>query len=142
MRPMCHESDRTRGIKKSAKERAVSVDRRIRSAIDDLNCAGERVNISSVARRAQVSRQSIYAHTELRDEILRFRTANCGGRSAAIPMSQRSTADSSRERLLLLYNDNRSLRTEVSVLKKRLAELLGELRSQRSISGSSGTNES
>jgi regulator of replication initiation timing len=74
-------------------------------------------------------RDRLYKNTELRAEIEKLRGAQMGARR--VPVAQRASDASLRQRDQTLAEDNKRLRAENTDLKAELAVLLGERRAAR-----------
>jgi hypothetical protein len=82
-----------------------------------------------VAQHAGVSRQWLYKNTQLRAEIEKLRGCQTGPRR--VPVAQRASDASQRQRIATLSDDNKRLPAENTELKDELATLLGERRAGR-----------
>lgn len=103
---------------------------RARHAVAELDRTGQPVTIASVARTAHVSRSWLYQQPDLRDTIIRLRTATLT--TPANPLSQRATPDSIRQRLDTTRQEIRRLRAENTALRDQLARTLGQQRQHHS----------
>jgi len=89
----------------------------VRRALQDLDAAGQPINISRVAAKAGVSRQWLY-DSEYRTEIEKLRTLHPvlnsrPARERATEASLRAQLDTLRTRLTELRADNADLRREL-----------------------------
>ena len=137
--PIPVERKQTAGIRKAALERQASVDARIRQAMREIDADGERVDFASVARRAGVSRQSIYNRKAVAQEIETLRNAFDAAPGTKRPVSERATEASTKARLYLLHDENKRLKADNVQLRQRIGELLSEQRDARNRSKSSAT---
>ena len=99
---------------------------RARAAIIALHDAGAPITFQGVAQQAGVSRQWLYKNTPLRAEIEKLRGHQMGTRR--VPVAQRASDASLRQRNETLSHENKRLRAENTELKDELAALLGERR--------------
>jgi hypothetical protein len=103
---------------------------RAREALAAMHQAGSEITFQGVADRACVSRQWLYKNPELRAEIEKLRAHHRGPHP--VPAAQRTSDASMRQRNVMLLEENRRLRVEISQLKQELANLLGERRANQS----------
>ena len=127
-RPVQNTARRIEGIRKAAREREAAVDLSIKQAMREIDAEGKRVDFTSVARRAGVSRQSIYNRKDVAQEIEALRKAFNTAPGTKRPVSERATEESVKARLYVLSDENKRLKAEIADLRKRLAEMLGEQR--------------
>ena len=113
----------------AAERKSTDAVARARAAITALHDAGATITFQGVAQHAGVSRQWLYKNTELRAEIEKLRGAQMGARR--VPVTQRASDASLRQRNQTLAEDNKRLRAENTDLKAELAVLLGERRAAR-----------
>ena len=99
---------------------------RARTAIGAMHDAGAPITFQGVAQRAGVSRQWLYKNAQLRAEIEKLRGHQTGSRR--VPVAQRTSDASLRQRNQTLSQDNKRLRGENAELKDELAALLGDRR--------------
>jgi hypothetical protein len=97
-------------------------------AIRELHRAGTPVTFEAVARQAGVSRSWLYAQPDLRAEIERLREATRQAVSPSVPVAQRASDESLRQRLHTANERNRQLTDDNQRLRRQLAEALGQLR--------------
>ncbi|HXA57733.1 MAG TPA: DUF6262 family protein [Streptosporangiaceae bacterium] len=97
-------------------------------AIRELHRAGTPVTFETVARQAGVSRSWLYAQPDLRAEIERLREATQQAVSPSVPVAQRASDESLRQRLHTANERNRQLADDNQRLRRQLAEALGQLR--------------
>jgi len=115
------------GIRAAAASRTVDATARSRRAVRELDRRGAEVNFAAVAAIANVSRQFLYTHSELRAEIESLR----GDRHATLarlPAAERATDASIRARLRAALDENRRLREENTRLREELALAHGAVR--------------
>lgn len=104
---------------------------RARTALSAMHDAGAPITFQGVAQHAGVSRQWLYKNTQLRAEIEKLRGRQTGLRR--VPVAQRASDASQRQRIATLSDDNKRLRAENTELKDELATLLGERRAGRTL---------
>lgn len=114
-------------IRTAAATRSLDATARAGRAVRELHHRGADVNFAAVAAIAGVSRQFLYTHPQLRDEIKRLR----GERAST--HARTSTADpasdaSLRSRLRAALDDNQRLREENTRLRDELAVAHGRAR--------------
>jgi transposase-like protein len=100
---------------------------RAQRALRDLDQEGVQISFQSVARRAGVSRQWLYTQPALRTEIERLRERE-PAEVDGIPVRQRATEASLRQRVETLRAENQRLREENASLKTELAIAYGQQR--------------
>lgn len=108
---------------------------RAERALRDLDVEGAAISFQAVARHAGVSRQWLYTQPALRAEIERLRDRTLATNDA-VPVRQRATEASLRQRLESLRAENQRLRKENRSLKAELAIAYGHHRDSRSSSTS------
>jgi FtsZ-binding cell division protein ZapB len=99
---------------------------RARAAISAMHDAGAPITFQGVAQQAGVSRQWLYKNALLRAEIDKLRGRQMGTRR--VPVAQRASDPSLRQRNHTLSQENKRLRAENTELKDELAAVLGERR--------------
>ena len=122
-------ADNSRHLIKAAQQRAEQTRRRAVAALRRLDTTGKPITFESVAREAGVSRSWLYAQTDLRHEVERFRARHQRQPSSSVPPQRQRASDTSllrrleaaTERIRRLESDNRELRDA-------LAHALGERR--------------
>jgi hypothetical protein len=102
-----------------------------RAAIEELDRSGGTLTFSSVARAAGVSRGWLYNQADLREAIMHLRRDGSEVVRTTIPVAQRASAESLRQRLDAARADISRLRTENLALRGQLGRALGERRSLR-----------
>ena len=100
---------------------------RAERALRELDAEGAQISFQSVARRAGVSRQWLYTRPALRSEIERLRDRPLT-EVGHIPVRQRATEASLRQRVETLRTENQRLREENASLKTELAIAYGSRR--------------
>ena len=85
------------------------------------------MNFAAVAAGAGVSRQFLYTHPELRQEIEQLRDEQHSERSR-LPLAERASDASIRARLRAALDDNQRLRGENARLREELALAHGRVR--------------
>jgi len=115
-----------------AKRHGEMLDRTLKQ-IQRMAASGERLSYTGLASAAGVSRAWLYhqAHVQAAIEAARAEVRARRRR----PVDEASSDASKDARIRLLLEDNRTLRAEVTALKAKLAELLGELRELKQASG-------
>ena len=98
---------------------------RVLATLDAMTAAGEPPVVSTLARRARVSRRFIYDHPELRAEASRRAAQVADHHAGAITASARTTTASLRADLENAKARNHRLDIELGALRRRLGELLG-----------------
>lgn len=101
---------------------------RAHDAIEALDRAGHPVSFCAVAETAGVSQSWLYRHADIRDLIMRLRTAQ--SRSTTPSAAQRASTDSLRQRLEATRAEITHLRAENNRLRNQLARQLGEQQAQ------------
>ena len=101
---------------------------RARQAIEDLARSGQPISFIAVAETAEVSRAWLYRHTDIRDAIIRLRTAT--SRPSGNPANQRATTESLRQLLDTAREDLAQLRADNVKLRDQLARSLGQQRAR------------
>ena len=109
----------------AARKRQNALDR-ARAALAAMHDSGAPITFQTLAAHAGVSRQWLYKNAELRAEIEKLRARQHG--SEPLPIAQRASEGSLRQRNLMLLEENKRLRRENQELKHELANLLGERR--------------
>jgi len=122
--------DRHAGLARAAARRHDDAHGRAVEAIRRLDRAGEPISFKAVAAAAGVSRQWLYTQPDLRQDIERLRTQRTGT-APRVPATQRASEESLRQRLELLLDENRRLRTDIAALNTELALAHGRDRGRR-----------
>jgi len=121
--------DRAAHLISAAKQRHELTRAKAIRAIRELDRSGAAITFGSVARTAQVSRSWLYTQPDIRDEIRKLRTATPPrSRPAALPAPQRASAESLRQRMIVMQERIHKLVEENQRLRKQLALALGEQR--------------
>lgn len=100
--------------------------RRVLAALGTTLGTGEPLTIAALARRAQVSRRFIYDHPELRAEAERRSAETAGRHAGATAASARVTLASLRADLANARAANHRQHTDLTALRRRLGQLLGQ----------------
>lgn len=108
--------------KRSAAKRAAAI-----AAIRELDRLRARITVAAVAKRAGVSREFIYSHPDLRQEIEELRARHSANGAAQVPYAERATEASLRERNSQLRARNQTLAEDNKYLRRHLALALGAL---------------
>jgi hypothetical protein len=121
--------DRTAHLITAAKQRHELTRAKAIRAIRELDRARTAVTFGTVARAAQVSRSWLYTQPDIRDEIRKLRaSAPPRSKPAAVPTTQRASAESLRQRLVVMQERIHNLVEENQRLRSQLAVALGEQR--------------
>ncbi|WP_410626202.1 DUF6262 family protein [Amycolatopsis sp. cmx-8-4] len=123
-------ADNSHHLVTAARQRSTATRERALRALRRLDTAGRRITIDDVAREAGVSRSWLYRQADLRAEIDRLCPTHTGT-SAVVPVRQRASEASLRQRLQTAQDRIRTLTQANEELREQLAAALGELRSQR-----------
>jgi Family of unknown function (DUF6262) len=99
---------------------------RARSALAELERAGETITFAVVAARARVSRQFLYSQAHLRADIERQRGQQRP--PARLPMRGCAGDESIRVRLRIALEENKRLRDQIAGLRDELALAHGRVR--------------
>lgn len=99
---------------------------RVIRALEAMVASGTALSIAALARNAGVSRRFIYDHPELRAETERRTAQIIKGQSRAMTATARVTASSLRADLANVNATNQRLSTELTSLRRRLGQLLGQ----------------
>lgn len=108
---------------------------RARAALSAMHDTGAPITFQGVAQHAGVSRQWLYKNAPLRAEIEKLRGRQMGTRR--VPVAQRASDASLRQRNQTLSQENKRLRSENTELKDELAALLGQRRALGTVDSSS-----
>jgi hypothetical protein len=117
-------SDRIRG---AAATRSLDATARAGRALRELHRRGADVNFAAVAAIAGVSRQFLYTHPQLRDEIKQLRGER-DSTLARLSTAKPATEASLRSRLRAALDDNQRLREANTRLRDELAVAHGRAR--------------
>lgn len=98
-----------------------------REAIARLDRTGQEISFRRVATEAGVSRSWLYREPAIRAEIERLRTATPTA-SPRVPLAQRASSDSVKQRLDTMHDEIARLRDENRALRDQLARRLGQQR--------------
>jgi hypothetical protein len=120
--------DNTRHLVEAAKVRHNSALTRAAEAIRSLERGRKPVTFSSVARAASVSRGWLYRNPELREAIVARRAARPSSKNRSVPLAERASAESLRQRADTLRERITRLEEENAELRERVARLYGERR--------------
>jgi hypothetical protein len=121
-------ADNTRHLVEAAKVRHDRALTRATDAIRSLERVREPVTFSSVARAAAVSRGWLYRNPELREAIAARRPAHPSSKDRSVPLAQRASAESLRQRADALRERIARVEEENAELRERVARLYGERR--------------
>lgn len=123
-------ADNSHHLATAARARREQTLNRARTAIQQLQEAGQPITITTVAATAKVSRAWLYAETELREEIARLHEQP---RDAPHPKppAERASDTSLRQRLTLAHELIRELRQDNHQLREQVAQLHGQIRQMK-----------
>jgi hypothetical protein len=119
--------ERRTGLHAATAMRSARAAERARRALLDLHKRGEAITFAGVAARANVSRQFLYSHADLRAEIERLRSEPQPAPARPRPREQASD-ESIRTRLRAALDENKRLRQELAELRDELALTHGHAR--------------
>jgi len=121
-------ADNTINLLRAAADKRDAATRRTVAVIAEFARTGANVSVALVAHSAGVSRSWIYEQADLLAEIdrLRERTAK-----VPIPVAQRASDESTRQRLDAACGEIRRLQAENAMLRDQVARTLGEQRLRR-----------
>lgn len=115
----------TEALRKNAQARSAAARRRIDKAIKDLRKREAKINVNSVAKKANVARQTIYKHQDLLDTI-HAHARQIPTESA--PVHRETTIiEALRSQLTAKDQTIRSLRDTVKQKEETIANLYGEI---------------
>ena len=125
--------DNTGFLRAAHEKRRTNMLQRTLQTVQRMAAEAELISYTGLAAAAGVSRAWLYHQPEVREAIevaraevrAKRRGARSGGASDA----------SNQARMRLLLEDNQALRAEVTALKAKLAELLGEIRELKQVNG-------
>lgn len=117
--------ERVERLAASARSRTAEARARAQRAIMALQARGAAVNFNTVAREGGVSKDFLYASTELSDRIKRIRSAKVP--IAYVPSAERPSENSARVQLTVLRESNAALRSENEDLRRENAVLRSEV---------------
>jgi hypothetical protein len=121
-------ADNTAQLINSARRRHELTRAKAIRALRELSRTRTPVTFGIVARTAEVSRSWLYAQPDIRTEIQQLRDTARPAPSSRVPVSQRASDPSLRRRLQAACERNRQLAEENKLLRRQLAEALGQLR--------------
>lgn len=131
--PVPAKHTRHTGMVQAAQRRASSTRDRITAAIERLSAAGEAVNVSAVAREANCSRETVYAHQDLFASVADLRDQSlsaAGNRRAAATRATSASVDArlrnANAEIDRLKADNARLRAELGAARQAIADRLGD----------------
>lgn len=112
-----------------ARQRSMDSRRRIQRALRDLRSKDQTININVVAKKAKVSRKTIYSHPDLRAQI------QAHSRVRAVPVDHPTPVEDSivtalRSQLTAKDSEIKRLREEIRRQETRIATLYGALESK------------
>lgn len=130
---MVNSAPDTSGLFQAAKERAAEKEKQAKAAIRRLNREKKPINFASVAQEAEVSRNYLYKHSELRAQIekLKANTRNNRPIQAAPDAGQENIVAALRLKIRNLethhQNEIKALRNELKIANQRIEKLTGEV---------------
>jgi hypothetical protein len=98
---------------------------RVRAALEAMVAIGDPPGVSTLARRAGVSRRFIYDHPELRAEVAQRASQVADQHAGAVGASARVSSVSLRADLENAKARNRRLDVEIAALRRRLGAIIG-----------------
>jgi hypothetical protein len=119
--------ERSRSLREVAVARSINAAERARRALADLDKTDQPITFAGVAANANVSRQFLYSHHELRPAIEQLRDAH-RPTSRALPQHERASDESTRTRLRAALDENKRLRDDLAGLRNELAHAHGRAR--------------
>jgi hypothetical protein len=114
-------------VRAAAANRSRDATERSARAIHELSRRGGEVNFAAVAAIAGVSRQFLYSHPQLRQQIEQLRAQRHAG-LARTTTGERASDESLRARLRAALDDNQRLRQDNAQLREELALAHGQVR--------------
>jgi hypothetical protein len=120
--------DNSRFIVAAAKSRHRTSVERVIAVLRDFDHNGVPVTFAAVAAAASVSRAWLYREPALRAEILACRTRVPASPKRLVPVAQRATAESQRQKMDALNQQLRSVRDDNARLRAQLEQSLGQQR--------------
>jgi hypothetical protein len=121
-------ADNSRFLAQAAADRHLATLARAHHAIEELDRSGQPITFCAVAVAANVSRAWLYRHADVRELIIRLRTAT--SRPTGNPASQRATTESLRQLLDTARQEITQLRADNHNLRDKLARSLGHQRAE------------
>ena len=121
-------ANNSRFLAQAAADRHHATVTRAHHAIETLDRTGQPITFCAVADTADVSRAWLYRHPDIRELIIRLRTAP--SRTASNPANQRATTESLRQLLDTARHEIAQLRADNLNLRDQLARSLGHQRTQ------------
>jgi hypothetical protein len=121
-------ADNTAQLINSARRRHELTRAKAIRALRELSRTPTPITFGIVARTAEVSRSWLYAQPDIRTEIQQLRDTARPAPSSRVPVNQRASDPSLRRRLQATCERNRQLAEENQLLRRQLAEALGQLR--------------
>src|SRR5450631_1274682 len=116
-----------RALLDAGARRTLDAERRVRTALRELDSEGATITFAAVANRARVSRVFLYQHAELRTEIETLRAAQTTA-PARVPVRQRASDASLRTRLRAALDESQRQREENARLREERALAHGRVR--------------
>ncbi|MGL5441184.1 MAG: hypothetical protein ACRDDJ_01755 [[Mycobacterium] stephanolepidis] len=126
---MAEHNRATDGLRRHAQQRSDDARRRIDKAIRDLRKKGAPVNVNAVARAAEVTRKTIYAHPDLLEHIRAHIPlhAVAPAYDSRSPAAENSIVAALRRQLTTQQTQLSKLRTELKDRDEALAAAHGEI---------------
>jgi DNA-binding transcriptional regulator YiaG len=121
-------ADNTINLLRAAADKRDTATRHTTAVIEELARTGTHVSVAVVAHSAGVSRSWLYEQPDLLADINHLRERKS---AVPIPAKQRSTEESTRQRLDAARAEIERLRTENAMLREQVARTLGEQRLRR-----------
>lgn len=122
-------ADNTAHLLKAVADRRDAATSHTVAVIAEFGRTGAAVTVAGVAHAAGVSRSWLYEQPDLLAHILRLRDR--GAAAVPIPVAQRASEESLRQRLDAARAEIDRLRAENAVLRNQVARTLGQQRTRR-----------
>jgi hypothetical protein len=122
-------ADNTAHLLKAVADRRDAATSHTVAVIAEFGRTGAAVTVAGVAHAAGVSRSWLYEQPDLLAHIVRLRDSGAAG--VPIPVAQRASEESIRQRLDAARAEIERLRTENAALRDQVARTLGEQRTRR-----------
>lgn len=123
-------ADNTAHLLRAAADKSDATTRRTVAAIAEFDRTGAAVTVAGVASAAGVSRSWLYEQPDLLAAVTQLREGSAT-EAAAVPLAQRATDESLRQRLDTARAEIERLRAENATLRDQVARTLGEQRIRR-----------
>lgn len=111
---------------RAARARTRQAEQRARAALKAMTRAREAISFTAVARKARVSTDFLYGHSELRAQVERHRTKHGPARHTGPELDTTSTSAAVRALSTRLAQQRQAHRDEIISLRKALEVAQGE----------------